>query len=85
MMLKHVIENLDQLAHAGINGQFLGLARCAKVLVEATDHWVKASGDAWPWTHRSLHRSALELCQPPYSLPDLARCGLGLPRQLFGL
>src|SRR3972149_1190047 len=45
LMLKHGVEDGQQLAHAGGECQLLGLACSQQTLVEGPNHWVEASSD----------------------------------------
>jgi hypothetical protein len=51
-MFQHGVDEGDQLAHAGSDGQFLSFARSAKTLIKAADHRIKASCDLIPTNPR---------------------------------
>ena len=53
--LHHAVEDGQQLAHAGDQGNFLGLAGREQPLVEDLDHWVVASGYQRPHVKRRPH------------------------------
>ena len=48
MVLHHRVEDDQQLAHAGGDGHFLGLARGTQALVEVPDHRIVADGHQLP-------------------------------------
>ena len=55
-MFQHGVDDGDQLAHAGSDGQFLGFARSAKALMKAADHRIKASDNQGCYIQRRTHR-----------------------------
>ena len=50
-MASYGIENRQELAHAGGQGQFLRLARAAQALVERANDGIEARGDQGPPIH----------------------------------